>query len=221
MIAIIGDMIKSKAIPNRRQAQEQLGAVLQKVNQHQEASFASKFTITLGDEFQGVLKDSTGLFRLLDQISFSMLPIQLRFGLGVGNLTTGFDPASSIGADGPAYWKAREAIEYVHKNNDYGRANIQLLAQEPDLTVNLINEILKLTALQVSGWRESQVEVYKLILEEEMVDPDEIDHQLIAEKLGILTSSLSRRFESSGIKRYMSARREAELALERINRRYD
>ncbi len=220
MIAIIGDIIKSKSIPNRRKAQEELGEILQTVNQRNEVLFASKFTITLGDEFQGVLKDSNGLFRMLDQISFSMLPINLRFGIGVGSLTTEFNPASSIGADGPAYWKAREAIEDVHKNNDYGRANIQLLAQEPDTTVNLINEILKLTALQVSGWRESQVDVYKVILEEEIVDPDEINHQLIAEKLGILTSSLSRRFESSGIKRYMSARREAELALGRINKRY-
>ncbi len=220
MIAIIGDIIKSKSIPNRRKAQEELGEILQTVNQRNEVLFASKFTITLGDEFQGVLKDSNGLFRMLDQISFSMLPINLRFGIGVGSLTTEFNPASSIGADGPAYWKAREAIEDVHKNNDYGRANIQLLAQEPDTTVNLINEILKLTALQVSGWRESQVDVYKVILEEEIVDPEEINHQLIAEKLGILTSSLSRRFESSGIKRYMSARREAELALGRINKRY-
>ncbi|MFA5612140.1 MAG: SatD family protein [Anaerolineaceae bacterium] len=220
MIAIIGDIIKSKSIPNRRKAQEELGEILQTVNQRFEVLFASKFTITLGDEFQGVLKDSNGLFRMLDQISFSMLPINLRFGIGVGSLTTEFNPASSIGADGPAYWKAREAIEDVHKNNDYGRANIQLLAQEPDTTVNLINEILKLTALQVSGWRESQVDVYKVILEEEIVDPEEINHQLIAEKLGILTSSLSRRFESSGIKRYMSARREAELALGRINKRY-
>jgi len=220
MIAVIGDIIKSKSISDRQKTQQDLREVLQRINQDYESILASRFTITLGDEFQGVLKDSIGLLHILDEIAFPLRPINLRFGIGVGTLTTELDPTTSIGADGPAYWKAREAIAFVHKNNDYGRANIQLCAQDDDSSINLINEILKLTALQVSGWRDSQVEVYKLILEEGILDPDEINHQHIAEKLGILTSSLTRRFESSGIKRVMSARREAEIALERINQRY-
>lgn len=220
MIAVIGDIIKSKSILDRQKTQQELQSVLLQINQRHQASLASRFTITLGDEFQGLFKDSKGLLHILDEISFALRPIRLRFGIGVGTLTTELDPTTSIGADGPVYWKAREAIDYVHKNNDYGRANIHLGIQEPDDTVNLINQILKLTALQVSGWRDSQTEVYKIILEEEIMDPEEINHQRIAEKLGILPSSLTRRFESSGIKRYMSACREVELALERINKRY-
>lgn len=220
MIAVIGDIIKSKSILDRQKTQQELHSVLLQINQRHQASLASRFTITLGDEFQGLFKDSKGLLHILDEISFALRPIRLRFGIGVGTLTTELDPTTSIGADGPVYWKAREAIDYVHKNNDYGRANIHLGVQEPDDTVSLINQILKLTALQVSGWRDSQTEVYKMILEEEIMDPEEINHQRIAEKLGILPSSLTRRFESSGIKRYMSACREVELALERINKRY-
>ena len=220
MIAVIGDIIKSKSISNRQKTQQELRARLGLLNQRHEALLASKFTITLGDEFQGVFKDSTGLFRILDEIIFPLRPISFRFGLGIGRLTTEIDPFTSIGADGPAYWKAREAIDFIHKINDYGRANIHLNVQEPDETVDLINQILRLTAFQVSGWRESQIEVYEVIMEEEILDPDEINHQRIAEKLDILRSSLTRRFESSGIKRYMSARREVELAMERINKRY-
>jgi len=220
MIAVIGDIIKSKSIPDRHKTQQDLLDVLQHINQRHQDLLASKFTITLGDEFQGLFKCSDRLLHILDEISFALRPINIRFGIGVGTLTTEFDPSRSMGADGPAYWKAREAIEYVHRNNDYGRANIHLSVEEPDDSVNLINQILKLTALQVSGWRDSQINVYKVILEEEIVDPEEINHQRIAEKLDILTSSLTRRFESSGIKRYMSACREVELALERINKRY-
>lgn len=220
MIAIIGDIIKSKSIPDRYKTQQDLQAVLQQINQRHHASLASHFTITLGDEFQGLFKASKGLLYTLDEISFALRPIRLRFGIGVGSLTTELDPSKSIGADGPAYWKAREAIDFAHKNNDYGRANIHLCVQQPDESVRLINQILKLTALQVSGWRDSQVEVYRVILDEKIMDPDEINHQKIADKLGILTSSLTRRFESSGIKRYMSACREAELALERIMERH-
>jgi hypothetical protein len=220
MIAIIGDIIKSKSIGDRQKSQQELQMVLQGINKRNKELLASRFTITLGDEFQGVFKESIKLLRILDEITFSLQPIRIRFGIGVGTLTTELDPDSSIGADGPAYWKAREAIEFVHKNNDYGRANIHLEVEDPDCSVELINEILKLTALQVSGWRDSQIEVYKVILQDEILDPEQINHQRIAENLGILMSSLTRRFESSGIKRYMSARREAELALERINKRY-
>jgi hypothetical protein len=220
MIAIIGDIIKSKSIGDRQKSQQELQMVLQGINKRNKELLASRFTITLGDEFQGVFKESIKLLRILDEITFSLQPIRIRFGIGVGTLTTELDPDSSIGADGPAYWKAREAIEFVHKNNDYGRANIHLEVEDPDCSVELINEILKLTALQVSGWRDSQIEVYKVILQDEILEPEQINHQRIAENLGILMSSLTRRFESSGIKRYMSARREAELALERINKRY-
>ncbi|HBO33863.1 MAG TPA: DNA-binding protein [Anaerolineaceae bacterium] len=220
MIAVIGDIIKSKSISDRQKTQQDLRAMLGLVNQRHEALLASRFTITLGDEFQGVFKESTELLHVLDEITFSLKPINFRFGIGIGRLTTELDPATSIGADGPAYWKAREAIEFVHKNNDYGRANIHLCVQDADETVVLINEILKLTALQVSGWRDSQIEVYKTIMEENILNPDEINHQQIAERLDILTSSLTRRLESSGIKRYMLARREVELALNRINKRY-
>lgn len=220
MIAIIGDIIKSKSIGDRQKSQQELQTVLQGINKRNKELLASRFTITLGDEFQGVFKESIKLLRILDEITFSLQPIRIRFGIGVGTLTTELDPDSSIGADGPAYWKAREAIEFVHKNNDYGRANIHLEVEDPDCSAELINEILKLTALQVSGWRDSQIEVYKVILQDEILDPEQINHQRIAENLGILMSSLTRRFESSGIKRYMSARREAELALERINKRY-
>lgn len=220
MIAIIGDIVKSKAIPDRKRAQQELHSILEHINQRDEALLASKLTITLGDEFQGVFKSSIRLFRILDEITFVMLPIKLRFGIGVGKLSTNIDPTTSLGADGPAYWNARKAIDFAHKNCDYGRANIHLIAQDQDETIDLINEILKLTALQVSGWRDSQIEVYKVILRKDMLDPGLINHQQIAEELGILTSSLTRRFESSGIKRYMSARNQVELSLERINKRY-
>lgn len=219
MIAIIGDIIKSRRLTDRQKTQQDLRAVLERINHRYEDLLASRFTITLGDEFQGVLKTSTRMTRILDEIAFALMPIGLRFGIGVGKLSTELDPRASIGADGPAYWAAREAIAYAHKNNDYGRANIHLYAQNEDVSVGLINEILKLTSLQVSGWRDSQIEVFKVLLEHEILDPEQINHQQIAQELGILTSSLTRRLESSGIKRYLSARIAVELAVERINER--
>ncbi|NLE83252.1 MAG: hypothetical protein GX603_01905, partial [Chloroflexi bacterium] len=58
MIAIIGDIIKSKALADRRKTQESLYGVLQQINQRYAEVLASKFTVTLGDEFQGVLTNA-------------------------------------------------------------------------------------------------------------------------------------------------------------------
>ena len=217
MIAVIGDIVKSKSIENRGEVQVQLKNVLDKVNRDYADALASKFTLTLGDEFQGVFQGGGKVLRLIDEIIFSLKPVELRFGIGIGSLKTALDPNASLGADGPAYWNARKAIELAHKNNDYGRANIELCAESEHDLADLVNQILKLTAFQASGWGEKQIEVYRLILKEGIDSPAQINNQELAKLLGIQPSSLTRRFESSGIRRYMVARQMAETAMERIN----
>lgn len=217
MIAVIGDIVKSKSIVNRGEVQEQLKTVLNEVNQKYADHLASKFTLTLGDEFQAVFRTGSRLLYILDEIIFALKPVELRFGIGIGSLKTALDPNTSLGADGPAYWSARNAIETAHTNNDYGRANIELCSPREKELVKLINQIIKLSAFQASGWRESQAEVYRLILKEGIYTPAQINHQKMAESLNIQPSSLTRRFESSGIKRYMSSRQMAETAMDWIN----
>lgn len=217
MIAVIGDIVKSKSIVNRGDVQEQLKTVLNEVNQKYADHLASKFTLTLGDEFQAVFRTGSRLLYILDEIIFALKPVELRFGIGIGSLKTALDPNTSLGADGPAYWSARNAIETSHTNNDYGRANIELCSPREKELVKLINQIIKLSAFQASGWRESQTEVYRLILKEGIYTPAQINHQKMAESLNIQPSSLTRRFESSGIKRYMSSRQMAETAMDWIN----
>ena len=44
--------------------------------------------ITLGDEFQGLLKNGSAAVFIIDKIEREMYPIKFRFGLGVGEITT-------------------------------------------------------------------------------------------------------------------------------------
>ena len=53
--AIIGDMVGSRTLPGRSMAQTSLRDTLAKVNDAFHADIAAKFTVTLGDEFQGLL----------------------------------------------------------------------------------------------------------------------------------------------------------------------
>lgn len=55
------------------------------------------------------------LFQIIDRINFAMQPYQVRFGLCLGEILTDINPEQSIGADGPAYWHARKAINYIHQ----------------------------------------------------------------------------------------------------------
>lgn len=218
MIVVIGDLINSRTLKNRLSTQEQLKDCLNEINEKYSDEIGSKFIITLGDEFQGLLLTGRDCLRIVDEISFRMSPIEIRFGLGVGELKTVMNKEFCTEMDGPVFWKAREAIQIVHKENDYGRANIHLCSQKNDPSVILINEILKLTALQMSGWRSTQKQVFRLILEDGIMLPDKINHQSMASRLGIQNSSLTRRFESSGIKRYMTARSDAVNAIEELNK---
>ena len=50
-IALIGDIIKSKKIQDRAQAQQQLLQLMKELNQQYQKYLISPFTVTAGDEF--------------------------------------------------------------------------------------------------------------------------------------------------------------------------
>lgn len=86
--AVIGDIIDSKKIDNRYQVQKTLETCLNDLNNEYQAVLVSKFSITLGDEFQGLLSLDAPLFQIIDRINLAMQPYQVRFGIGVGKILT-------------------------------------------------------------------------------------------------------------------------------------
>ena len=94
--AIIGDIIASKTISNRSEVQNHLKRILDQVNEEYKSNIASRFSITLGDEFQGLLHSAAHLFELLDTIQFQLYPTKIRFGIGVGDMNTEIIQETSI-----------------------------------------------------------------------------------------------------------------------------
>ena len=103
LVAIIGDIKSSKQLENRRSVQARFKEVLDSINNEYRDDIASKFMITLGDEFQGLLKNGSAAVFIIDKIEREMYPIKFRFGLGVGEITTDINSNMPLGADGPAY----------------------------------------------------------------------------------------------------------------------
>ena len=208
-LALIADVIDSKMVQERFNLQKQLEKTLRKMNELFGDYLASCFTLTLGDEFQTLLKVDAPVFQIIDSLRSELTPTQLRFGIGLGEIATAIDPLQSIGADGPAYWNARAAINLVHQKNDYGNTQIYFSSgnDSKDLLVNAL--IASGEAIR-SGWRGSQEEIL-LDLLKRFVYSENFSQQDLAQSLDINPSALSKRLKSSSIRVYLRGR-EAALA---------
>ena len=203
-LALIADVIDSKMVQERFDLQKQLEKTLQTMNELFGEFIASNFTLTLGDEFQGLLKVDAPVFQMIDTLRSLLTPTQLRFGIGLGEIVTDIDPLQSIGADGPAYWNARAAINLVHQKNDYGNTQIYFLSgkEKQDFFVNAL--IASGEAIR-SGWRGSQEEILVDLLKR-CVYSENFSQQDLAQSLEINPSALSKRLKSSSIRVYLRGR---------------
>ncbi|MFS9101911.1 SatD family protein [Streptococcus australis] len=203
-LALIADVIDSKMVQERFDLQKQLEKTLQTMNELFGEFIASNFTLTLGDEFQGLLKVDAPVFQIIDTLRSELTPTQLRFGIGLGEIVTDIDPLQSIGADGPAYWNARAAINLVHQKNDYGNTQIYFSCgkEKQDFFVNAL--IASGEAIR-SGWRGSQEEIL-LDLLKRCVYSENFSQQDLAQSLEINPSALSKRLKSSSIRVYLRGR---------------
>jgi len=162
-IAIIGDLMESKKIQARGEIQEKLKEVLNSINSIYTNDISSNFIITLGDEFQGLLCRGENVMKILSEIEDRMYPVKIRFGIGVGAITTEINRSMAIGADGPAYYKAREAMEYLReqeKRKQTVTANMRFEFEDGNQEIEtMINTILGLLTVMKNSWSNRQREV--------------------------------------------------------------
>ena len=213
-LALIADVIDSKMVQERFDLQKQVEKTLQKMNELFGDYLASRFTLTLGDEFQALLKVDAPVFQIIDTLRSELTPTQLRFGIGLGEIVTTIDPLQSIGADGPAYWNARAAINFVHQKNDYGNTQIYFSSgkENQDFFVNAL--IASGEAIR-SGWRDSQEEILLNLLKRSVYS-ESFSQQDLAQSLAINPSALSKRLKSSSVRVYLRGRAGALASIQSI-----
>src|SRR5437667_5361262 len=83
-VGVIGDFVRSRQIaPQARSSlQRRLGRTLQQINSHFALSLAAKFLITIGDEFQGLLRDPVAIPDLVRELEMNLPNTTLRLGIG-------------------------------------------------------------------------------------------------------------------------------------------
>lgn len=112
LATLIGDLVGSRALPDRAATQDRLVAVLDEVNAAVPA--AQPLQPTIGDEFQGAYDDVATAARAGLLVRLLLLPdVDSRYGLGLGEVTVFAGGRAPLSQDGPGWWAAREAIEQV------------------------------------------------------------------------------------------------------------
>lgn len=203
-LALIGDLRGSRHIDGRDKAQRQIKAALEQVNGQYVGLMASRLTLTLGDEFQALLHPQAQVMRLLDDLQRALRDFPFRLGLGYGGIRTAIDPQLSIGADGECFWHAREALQYVHDNDNGGRSMGRVLGYS-GLRDELLNGLFQTTDALKAAWTDIQRETFYQMLAHDLY-ADSFDQQAFAASIGISPSSLSKRLAAGNIKLYLRTR---------------
>jgi len=120
-LALIGDMVGSRELPRSRRPkiQERFKEFIQYLNRRFAKDILSRFVITLGDEFQGLLSSAAPIPDLMWDIEHRFSDRDLRVGVGFGVLYTPI-PKEAINVDGPALYNARTAIERARSKRSLG-----------------------------------------------------------------------------------------------------
>lgn len=203
--AIIGDIIGSRKLEDRHNVQKKFLAMAEKANRLFEQDIASPFTVTIGDEFQVLLKCLHITPKVLDHVIREMAPVELVFGVGIGEIVTDINPTLAIGMDGPAFHFARKAVEQAKKK----KPKIIYKSDFPGMDMsNALNYFIE-SCTERRTKRQKQVLGYL---------SRKLTQEAIAEKLGIKQQSVSDIINASYLSEVEDAKRALFLYLQDIGR---
>lgn len=176
---IIADIKHSRRLEDYQRYEWQLflkSAVVQ-INE----SFASKieapFTITKGDEFQGVLQDLSMINQIILQFERLVYPVILRFGIGYGPIQK-MGSKTPIEMDGPAFHRANAALHLAKKKKLVVRVDTK--DPEFDQWVNTLYRLMHSIKSRWSNttftryWKYKEMGTYKRVAHDELVSPQAV-----------------------------------------------
>ena len=200
-IVVKGDIIDSRNAKDRDKLQQQLSERLKTINEQYKNVIAAEFMITSGDVFQGLMNDAAHLFDITNLIE--ELPVNIRFGIGIGEVSTEIDSKNSAVIDGPCYHLADDMLNRIkteETQNTAKRANIQMASNTQN--DGIINGLLSLRYVIKSSWTKRQHEVIGMY-----ISHDENQYKTAA-VLGVNQSTVSRALKATNFYSVKSAETE-------------
>ena len=119
-----------------------------------DAALVTPFTFPRGDEIQAVLAGVLSSPALLRKLRYHCLPLQLRIGIGFGRITSGLGAVSSWEMNGPAFHRARQALDELKQHRHW---RTRLISGDLGLD-QMVNTLLNLYDVIQSRWTYPQWE---------------------------------------------------------------
>jgi hypothetical protein len=115
--AIIGDINRSRDLPDRAKMQRQFLRTIDSLNREFKESIVSdfRFRVSHGDAFEGLLIAPAESYRFARRLQDLMKPAPFSIGIGIGSLSTKLVKNVDT-VDGEAFYRARCALELATKN---------------------------------------------------------------------------------------------------------
>ena len=165
VVTLIADIVNSKEIQNRANFQKELKNKLDAISKGK--AVLSPYTITLGDEFQAIYKNTNDVLNDVLDIILYLYPIRLRVSIGIGDLNTEVNTESSIGMDGPVFHIARNGIEELKKLET---TIIQIYDFNTDIDLELINKGLSLAMSEINNWKLNTFKIFTGLLHNKKIN---------------------------------------------------
>lgn len=116
-VSLIIDIEESRgySVDTRNEIQKYIAECIKKLNIIYQESIEFEVVFSAGDEIQGLFHDITSAFLYLRLFEMMIWPVKIRAGLGIGEWNIKMKNGISTQQDGPAYHRARQAIDEVEK----------------------------------------------------------------------------------------------------------
>lgn len=194
---VIGDLVGSRTVPDRREVHRTLEKALVAVNAAVPAR--TELRVTAGDEFQGSYATLGGAIDAALRVRLELLPtLDARFGIGRGTVLI-LDAERGI-EDGPGWWAARAAIEEIEERAE--RAPLRALrtafhVADPDAHERAQEQAVN-AALQARDHLIGDLGERSLRLLRGLLDPHTTQSDMAAVE-GISPSAVSQRVRADGL----------------------
>ncbi|MGH8870904.1 MAG: SatD family protein [Acidimicrobiia bacterium] len=194
--ALIGDLVASRAAPDRLDLQRRVGSVFAEIDE----VVGGQPAFTIGDEFQARYATVVEAVEASLQLHLRTIGVtSMRIGIGWGELIAEDPERTPFAQDGPCWWRAREAIEAVDRSGR-GRGPELHTAIRTETTLDpLLNSYLLLRDTLIQGLDEMDARIALGLLSGRRQTE-------MADALGVNKSSVSKRANTHGILALIEAR---------------
>ncbi len=148
---LTADLIASRRDRNRAASQDRLEGALRHVNRALAESIAVPFTVTLGDEWQGLLATPAAALEADFLFRHLLHPLPVASGVGAGGVSTPLRERTAL-MDGPCFHRAREALGRAKARRDPAT----VLASGDPLLDDAVNALCLLLHGLAGRWTEKQ-----------------------------------------------------------------